>query len=137
MKKLLLLSVFLVFGCKQLAWAEIEERKIIQEDTEIAVNAGHDVSPTFYKSEEYRKLERKVEIARKNAAKLPGDPGLMNKLQQAEQNIENFEREIARIYKEIDKVPLNSERGIKAKQFFQDDDLKAAREILNIKEMSR
>ncbi len=61
----------------------------------------------------------------------------MKELQQTEENLENFKRELNRLAEEINTIPLNSERGIKAKQFFEEGDFQAAREILDAKEMNR
>ncbi|MDP3662053.1 MAG: tetratricopeptide repeat protein [Nitrosomonas sp.] len=88
-------------------------------------------------SQDYKNLKNIVEKARKNLEKIPNDSDFIEELKKSEENLENFTRDILKLADEICKIPLNSERGIKAKNLFNRGEYQAAREILNIEEMSR
>ncbi|MDP1786417.1 tetratricopeptide repeat protein [Nitrosomonas sp.] len=88
-------------------------------------------------SQDYKNLKNIVEKARKNLEKIPNDSDFIEELKKSEENLENFTRDIRKLVDEISKIPLNSERGIKAKNLFNRGEYQAAREILNIEEMSR
>ncbi|MCC8996866.1 MAG: tetratricopeptide repeat protein [Nitrosomonas sp.] len=85
---------------------------------------------------DYQDLKEKVEIAKRNVAKLPGDPDFAKELQCARENLENFTQGILKLAEEIKKIPLNSARGIKARAYFDKGDYQAARDALDDKEMA-
>lgn len=86
-------------------------------------------------STDYQTLKQVVDKARRNIEKLPDDSDFIAELQQAEKNLENFTRDILKLVEEINKIPLNSERGKRAKLYFEQGDYQAVREILDAKEM--
>lgn len=84
---------------------------------------------------DYKTLKEKVEKAKRNASKLPGDPDFIEELQRAEEDLENFTQGIIKLVEEINRIPLNSERGKKARVYFEIGDYQAARDALDEKEM--
>lgn len=86
---------------------------------------------------DYKTLKGKVEIAKRNVAKLPRDPDFRMELQRAEQELNNFIESIRKLLDDIDKIPLNTERGKKAKAYFEEGNYQAAREILDTNEMGQ
>ncbi len=84
---------------------------------------------------DYQDLKEKVEIAKRNSAKLPGDPDFAKELQLASENLENFTQGILKLAEEINQIPINSARGIKARVYFDKGDYQAARDALDDKEM--
>ena len=88
-------------------------------------------------SADYKILKEKVDLTRRNVAKLPGDPDFIKECQQAEENLENFTQGIIKLVEEIYKIPLNSERGKTARNYFAIGDYQAARDALDEKEMGK
>lgn len=88
-------------------------------------------------SPDYQALLEEVKKATERIIKYPDDAGFRKDLQQAEQDLAKFIESIRKLLDDIDKIPLNTERGKKAKEYFEKGDYQAAREILNATEMSQ
>lgn len=115
-----------------------------------AVNENKDASTNIYKTPEYLELKQEVveaqsdvEQERKNIEKYPDDASFRESLLRKEKKLAeswkklvDFERDVLKLAEEINKIPLNSERGKKAKEYFEQGNYQAARDILNEKEMS-
>ena len=80
---------------------------------------------------DYKTLKENVKTAKRNIEKLPRDPDFRMELQQAEQELNNFIESIRKLLDDIDKIPLCTERGKKAKAYFEEGNYQAAREILD------
>ncbi len=138
MKLHLLTSLILVFGCIQLIWAKPEQQQqIIQNTTGTAINALGNIDLTIVQqATDYQDLKQKVDQAKRNIQKLPNDPDFLKELQQAEKNLTDFIEGIRKLLADIDKIPLNNERGIRAKAYFEKGKYQAARDALDEKEMN-
>lgn len=115
-----------------------EIKQTISHTSGNAINVGGDVNLTIVQqSDEYQELKWKVDNARRNLVKLPNDPDFQEELQKAEKNLNDFIEGIRKLLAEIDRIPLNSERGAKARQYFEQGKYQEAREILDEKEMNQ
>jgi len=140
MKSFLLISFSLILGWIYLTWTQPEQpqQQVIQNNTGTAINALGDVHYTsIQQSTDYKALKEKVDKAKRNIVKLPNDPDFLKELQQAEKNLADFIEGIRKLLTEIDKIPLNSERGLTAKTYFEKGDYQAARDVLDAKEMGK
>ncbi|WP_394809335.1 hypothetical protein [Nitrosomonas sp.] len=91
---------------------------------------------TIQQSSSYQALLEAVEKARERTEKYPSDQDLRKELQQAEQELNSFIESIRKLLDDIDKIPLNTERGKKAKAYFEKGNYQAAREILGSVDIS-
>ncbi|MDP2141623.1 MAG: acyl carrier protein [Gammaproteobacteria bacterium] len=139
MEPYLQLCLLLVIGgCIQFAWAKPEQTyQTIENNSGIAVNAIGNVNLTIYQSADYKELKQAADNARINFDEYPSNSRFVKELQQAEKNLADFERNILKLAEEINKIPLNSERGKIASKYFEKGDYQAAREILKAKEMEK
>ena len=87
-------------------------------------------------SPEYQKLKEELNKAKRNFKKDPKDPDFIKDLQEVQKKHDEFIEFIRKLYAEINTLELNSARGKKAKEYFFEGNYQAAREELNIKEMS-
>lgn len=125
----------------------------IEETEKNILDAVHDnkhAKANLYKNIEYLDLKQKTEEARadveqerKNVEKYPDDDSFRTSLQRKqgklaeyEKNLVDFERDVLKLAEEINKIPINSERGKKAKAYFEKGEYQAARDALDEKEMS-
>lgn len=129
--------LLLIFVCTQIAWAKTEQlQQLIQNNTGTAINAHRDVNITIIQqSNDYKALKEKLDQAIRNVEKLPKDPDFIKELQQANENLTDFIEAIRKLVVEIDNISLSSERGNKAKAYFEKGDYQAARDVLDAKEM--
>lgn len=138
MKSYSLISFFFIFCWIQLTWAKPEQsqQQTIQNNTGTAINALGNVDITIIqKSTDYQDLKQNVDKAKRNIAKLPHDPDFIKELQQSEKNLNDFIEGVRKLLADIDKISINSERGIKAREYFEKGDYQAARDALDEKEM--
>lgn len=106
--------------------------------TAIAVGGDFSIDhlTIIHGSSDYQFLKQMVVKAKRNVEKIPDDSDFIEELQKAEENLKNFTRNILKLAAEINKISFNSVRGKKAKQLFEKGDYQAAREVLNVEEMS-
>ena len=100
-------------------------------------NTQNNYFTTIKQSPSYQALLEAVEKARERTEKYPSDQDLRKELQQAEQELNSFIESIRKLLDDIDKIPLNTERGKKAKAYFEKGNYQAAREILDANEMGQ
>lgn len=96
------------------------------------VNTGN-----IYKSADYLALESELEKAEQHIKSYPDDSSFKQELKEAQQNIEDFKRDVLKLAEDFRKIPINTERLRLAKQYFDTGDYQAARTILDAEGMSQ
>gem|GEM_PF-3125134 len=74
---------------------------------------------------------------RERVKKYPDDAEFRKELTQAQQNLEGFERDIAKLAEDINKIPLNTERLKQAVQYFNAGEYAKARAVLDVPELAQ
>ncbi|WP_157204952.1 tetratricopeptide repeat protein, partial [Methylomonas methanica] len=95
------------------------------------INTGN-----IYKSADYQALNAELEKVKQHIQSYPDDPSFKKELGVAQQNIEDFERDVLKLAEDFNKTPINTERLRLAKQYFDTGDYKAARTILDAEGMN-
>ena len=106
----------------------------------VAVQAGRDANVTvnnYQQSQDYQDLLAKRDDARENAQKYPDDTKFRQTLATAEQNLENFKRDVLKLAEEINKFPLNTERLKQAVALFDAHKYVEARKVLDAGEITQ
>ena len=109
MRRLVLASVLLLVACgdKQ----EISQNSGGGSSPNIVAGDNANVTVNNYQqSQDYQDLLAERDDARENAQKYPDDTKFRQALATAEQNLENFKRNVLKQAEEINKHPLNTER---------------------------
>ncbi|WP_350116084.1 tetratricopeptide repeat protein [Nitrosomonas sp.] len=140
MKLIFLCCLLLISSFAFPTYAEPSQlQQSIDGNSGIALQAGGNISNVnltiIHGSADYQKLKQAFDKAKRYLDKDPSDPDFARDYQVAKKELEDFTSQILKLAKEIDKIPLNSERGKKAKQLFEKGDYQAAREVLDEKEM--
>jgi hypothetical protein len=119
---------------------------------EVSQNSGGDFSPNqvagrdaiqnvtvnnYQKSQDYQDLLAKRDDARENVQKYPDDAKFRQVLTTAEQNLENFKRDVLKLAEEINKFPLNTERLKQAVALFNAQQYAEARKVLDAGEITQ
>ena len=138
MRRLVLASVLLLVACG--------------DKQEVSQNSGGDFSPNqvagrdaiqnvtvnnYQKSQDYQDLLAKRDDAKENVQKYPDDTKFRQALTTAEQNLENFKRDILKLAEEINKLPLNTARLKQAVALFDAQKYAEARKVLDEKEITQ
>ena len=106
----------------------------------VAVQAGGDANVTvnnYQKSQDYQDLLAKRGDALENVQKYPDDAKFRQILATAEQNLENFKRDVLKLAEEINKFPINTERMKQAVALFNAQQYAEARRVLDAGEITQ
>ncbi|QTR50432.1 tetratricopeptide repeat protein [Candidatus Thiothrix anitrata] len=119
---------------------------------EVSQNSGGDFSPNqvagrdaiqnvtvnnYQKSQDYQDLLAKRDDARENVQEYPKNAKFRQVLTTAEQNLENFKRDVLKLADEINKFPVNTERLKQAVALFNAQQYAEARKVLDAGEITQ
>jgi tetratricopeptide (TPR) repeat protein len=99
--------------------------------------ATGNASINFYHSADYKALEAAVEKAQQRVKNYPDDASFRAELKEAQQNLEDFKRDVLKLAEYFNKIPINTERLRLAKQHFDQGEYQAANAVLKTEELSQ
>ena len=107
------------------------------KNSNVAIASGENASINFYQSTDYKDLQSRLEKAQQRVKKYPDDTELWQELETLQQQLEDFKRDVLKLAEDFNKIPINTDRLLLAKQFFDEGNYQAARDTLNAAEISQ
>lgn len=100
-------------------------------DAQGNVHIGHQIVHNYYVSTDWQKLQQRLTDALENYQSFPEHPKFAQQLQTVQDEIESFKRDVVKLARDFQKIPLNTERLKQAKAYFDQGDYEKARGVLD------
>lgn len=100
-------------------------------DAQGNVHIGHQIVHNYYVSTDWQKLQQRLTDALENYQSFPEHPKFAQQLQTVQDEIESFKRDVVKLARDFQTIPLNTERLKQAKAYFDQGDYEKARGVLD------